>query len=394
MYILNYDCITAAGDGVFKLMEALNSGRDCSKPGAPMGRICQIENLERSKETAQVSLKKLLTKLWKNLALGLETDIHELLQQQTPKSRVALVFSSTKGVIEDTIWKATKNNIRELEDPFQCVIDDFCEEHPNFSWEPRCNVSNACASAHVACEYIQTLFAQDRADFAVLISADLVGPFVTKGFASLKIISPTSNRPFSADRDGLQLGEAASMVLFARKRPSRPAPIRLSRVASHTEGTSITRPSMNGDGLVSALTQLSSQTQVSPDLVIAHGTGTHFNDLAEELAFQNFLTNISRERIPITNTKWCIGHTLGASGSIDLIAACEILRTQRVFRIQNTQVVDPKFRMNYLTARSEITNSPSRNQNGQKQFRQILVTSLGFGGVHAGMLIDCLEPET
>jgi 3-oxoacyl-(acyl-carrier-protein) synthase len=211
-----------------------------------------------------------------------------------------------------------------------------------------------------------------------VLAADLVGPFIYKGFSSLKVISPTTNRPFSGDREGLQLGEAVTMILLSRNKKSD-ADMRILSVASDTEGSSITRPSVNGLGLVRAMDKIQSEIEINPDLVVAHGTGTKFNDLAEELALRQYLGRLKKPQTPITNTKWCIGHTLGASGSVDLIAAAEILRNQRVFKIQNTSQRDPEFEMNYLTADS----APEKINNVQ----QILISSLGFGGIHAALMV-------
>jgi 3-oxoacyl-(acyl-carrier-protein) synthase len=322
-----------------------------------------------------MDFKNHFQKLWTELFASLSPSIQKKLETK----KVALIFASTKGMVEDFIWQATENSIRTEQDPFQSIIDDFCSEQSTISWQLRANISNACSSTHVACEYIQTLFEGNRFDFALLLSGDLVGPFVYTGFQSLKIISPTTNRPFSGDREGLQLGEAISMILFSREKENTTSGIELVQVASQTEAQSVTRPSMDGKGLAKALESLQTKTRVFPDLIIAHGTGTKFNDLAEDLAFHQFFAEVSHSP-PITGTKWCIGHTLGASGAIDMIAGCEVLKKQRAFKLQNTPEADPKLKMNYLTANSNI--------NLEKNYNQVLISSLGFGGVHAGLVLQ------
>jgi 3-oxoacyl-(acyl-carrier-protein) synthase len=122
----------------------------------------------------------------------------------------------------------------------------------------------------------------------------------------------------------------------------------------------------------------SKRSDLKPDLVIAHGTGTRFNDQAEDQALGEFLHEIGKPLTPITNTKWAIGHTLGASGCVDLIAGCEILKKQKVFSIKAHDLKDPQFKMNYLLGDQNIT----------EPVEQILVTSLGFGGVHASLLLE------
>ena len=102
---------------------------------------------------------------------------------------------------------------------------------------------------------------------------------------------------------------------------------------------------------------------------IASATGTILNDAAEdEVYYELFGT-----RIPVTGTKWCIGHTLGTSGAMDIIAACEVLKNQKAFGLATTEDLDPNFKSQYLIKIKTFPNS----------FKNILVSSLGFGGLHA-----------
>ncbi|UYL09613.1 hypothetical protein B9G69_003380 [Bdellovibrio sp. SKB1291214] len=378
MYIQNYSCTTAAGFGTRVLMSALHSGKDCSLPVESGGRVCYLEQKPEKNQT----YKNIFVNSFKQLGLPLLEGLSKEAYSDLSKSRVALIFASTKGFIEDFIWSATSENIRTHADPFTEICQDFTESVGEIEWTFHCNVSNACASSHVALEYAQDLFAAQRAEYALIIAGDLIGPFIYKGFQSLKVISPSGNRPFSGDREGLQLGEAMALLLVSRDRKS-PQDLQITGVASDTEGSSITRPSLNGVGLLRAIEKVNSQSPLHPDLVIAHGTGTKFNDSAEEQALSRFLTPLNQLNTPITNTKWCIGHTLGASGLIDVIAACEILKTQKAFRIQNTQNKENGFQGNYLTASSDVEQ--------YRKFRQILVTSLGFGGIHAACSISSEE---
>ncbi len=378
MYIQNYSCTTAAGFGTRALMSALYSGKDCSIPVESGGRVCYLEQKPEKTQT----YKNIFVNAFKQLTLSVREGLSQNAHGDITKGRAALIFASTKGSIEDYIWQATGENIREQQDPFTEIYQEFTEAMGELEWTLHCNVSNACASSHVALEYAQDLFAADRVEYALIIAGDLIGPFVYKGFQSLKVISPSGNRPFSGDREGLQLGEAMAMLLLSKERKS-PKDLKIIGVASDTEGSSITRPSLNGQGLLRAIEKVNAHSALHPDLVIAHGTGTKFNDSAEEQALTQFLTSIDQKDTPITNTKWSIGHTLGASGLIDVIAACEILKTQKAFRIQNTPAKEAGFSGNYLTAQSDVEK--------YRKFRQILVTSLGFGGVHAACVVSSEE---
>ena len=75
------------------------------------------------------------------------------------------------------------------------------------------------------------------------------------------------------------------------------------------------------------------------DLVIAHGTGTPINDACEDRVFTELFR--AGAAPAVTATKGSIGHTLGASGAMDVIAACEALRRQRAFAITGARRIDP-----------------------------------------------------
>ncbi|MGE0631826.1 MAG: beta-ketoacyl synthase N-terminal-like domain-containing protein [Pseudobdellovibrionaceae bacterium] len=365
MYILGYNCVTAAGFGADKLMDALYSGRDCSQSQEDGGRICFIPRGVEPKQNFQQRFQSYLHKLWSSLGLSAEitTDLK--------KTRVAFLFSSTKGIVEDYVW--TEIEIRNHEDPFHAVYSQFTDAYPEINWTLKCNISNACSSSHLAFEYAQDLFAQDRIDYAFVFASDLIGPFIYKGFFSLKVASLTTCQPFAASRDGLQLGDAAALILLSKDKKSG---LKIADVASETEGTSITRPSMSGEGLFKAISKMSQSYKIAPDLIVAHGTGTRFNDQSEDLAFQKCFT--SYPKVPVTGTKWAIGHTLGASGAIDLIAACELLKNKKSFSLQNTPEKDPTLKMNYLT----------KGSSSPEHLKQVLISSLGFGGVHAALLLE------
>jgi len=62
-----------------------------------------------------------------------------------------------------------------------------------------------------------------------------------------------------------------------------------------------------------------------------------------------------------------------------VIAACQALKTKNVFRLATTPAIDPDFQGRYLHAGCEAR--PAR-------LRQALISSLGFGGIHAAAVIE------
>ena len=75
---------------------------------------------------------------------------------------------------------------------------------------------NACISGVSAQILADRLISAGHYDNAVVCGADLVSSFTASGFLSFKSLSNEACRPFDADRQGLNLGEAAATIVFTR----------------------------------------------------------------------------------------------------------------------------------------------------------------------------------
>ena len=113
----------------------------------------------------------------------------------------------------------------------------------------------------------------------------------------------------------------------------------------------------------------------TPDFIIAHGTATPINDKIEDQVFRRLFQSMP----PITCTKWSVGHTLGSSAGVDLCAALKVFKHNRLFKIASTDSADPEFAKSYLTLDNQ--------SNLDDGFQSALLTSLGFGGVHAAVML-------
>ena len=282
-------------------------------------------------------------------------------------ARVGVIFASTKGCIEDYIWNPTPP--LPSQNPYTEILSGWIKQVGIVPKLSLC-MSNACSSALVALNLGSQWVQQDRVDQVIVLTSDKIGRFASRGFESLHALTPTYPKPFSAERDGLALGDAAAVIVLGKT-----AGFRLKGIGIDTEGFAVTRPSPSGASLKRAYERMTSLTDgvvfQPPSLIIAHGTGTPLNDATEDQTFESLFP---QQRIPITATKWCNGHTLGASGALDLIAACESLLHQRVFSIATTKSADPQFQGHYLVNEAPL---PANN------LESVLISSLGFGGIHA-----------
>jgi hypothetical protein len=374
-YIVGYGCISSAGVGVEKYWEGLLRGLDHSHPidskDWPIKPTispftCLMED-RPGKLPIRTYLVNQLLRAWEELRENLSRDLHP-----EDLGELGLIFASTKGCIEDFIWDPRPEDLRI--DPLTPILKGFIEGAELRPKRSLC-VSNACASSHSAVYLAHRWLEKKSVQSVLILAADFLGPFVVNGFQSLKALSETKNRPFAKDRDGLQLGEAAAAILLSQKISGR---FLLKNTQLFNEGYGLTRPDPNGQGLNQIYRSFDPEKSL-PDLLIAHGTGTLHNDVAEDCVIAATF-GAGKRGPPVTNTKWSIGHTLGASGAMDLIAACESIKNQTCFEIANTFEIDPRFQANYLTKNSQHL-FPER-------IYSVIVNSLGFGGITGALEIS------
>ncbi|MDR2809158.1 MAG: beta-ketoacyl synthase [Tannerellaceae bacterium] len=183
-------------------------------------------------------------------------------------------------------------------------------------------VSNACISG--ACAQIAALRElAGKYTYAVVVGADMLSRFIISGFQSLKALSPARCRPFDSRRDGLNLGEAASTIIY-RKSDGEDAPstVSLVRGAIRNDANHISGPSRTGEGCFLAIQ--ASLNNLSPSnlaFVCAHGTATVYNDRMEAIA----LTRAGLNDVPVNSLKGYFGHTLGAAGVLESVITIHAL---------------------------------------------------------------------
>ncbi len=350
-YIQDYSCATCHGLGSSSLWEGLQSGK---VPSTDSQGFLQIPSA--IKEVSQ-SYREIFVQLLKNM-------IQDWNWSEAHKT--AIIFASTKGIIEDEIWK---EDFSIDEDTFSPILDTLIKEL-DFSFCEQAIVSTACTSSHAALELANRWLNRLICDDVLIISGDLIGPFTLKGFSSLRAISPRGKvKPFDKSRDGLILGDGLAAVRLSREK--RKSNYKLENVYSLCEGVSATRPDLSGDNL--SLCYKNVCPTYAPELIIAHGTGTQYNDQTESQAIVKAFPSF--DSIPITCSKWSIGHTLGASGLIDFNLALEILERNEVPGIAT------------LDESNLHVESTLLKENTLRQIDRILISSLGFGGMCAAMSI-------
>ncbi len=191
-------------------------------------------------------------------------------------------------------------------------------------------VLGACASGTLAIGLARAWLETGACDLALCGGFDAVSVFVASGFEVLRATcTDGAPRPFRAGRDGLALGEGAAILALVRQDMAKEVPA-LGYVAgfgASCDAVHLTAPDREGRGLARAAAHAIADAGAGPiTLVSAHGTATEYNDAAEARALAAVLGERVGE-VPLHALKGGIGHTLGAGGALETLAALQAMRT-------------------------------------------------------------------
>jgi 3-oxoacyl-(acyl-carrier-protein) synthase len=120
-------------------------------------------------------------------------------------------------------------------------------------------------------------------------------------------------------------------------------------------------------------------TAADVDYVSAHGTGTPINDKVETQAIKRALGERASQ-IPVVSTKGALGHSLAASGALELVSCILSLRDGRVPPTINLRERDPECDLDYVSGGSRAVS-----------MRHAMSNSFGFGGSNATVIVSRFE---
>ena len=199
-----------------------------------------------------------------------------------------------------------------------------------FTPEP-ITISTACSSALNALIVGAELIKKGTRTRVLVGGVEALTRFHLNGFGSLGILSGQVCRPFSPDRDGINLGEGAAYV---------------AGYGNRCDAYHQTASSPEGEGAFLAMQDALRMAGLQPDdieYLNAHGTATPNNDASESraverlfgtplLADENHLEKDIHTRWPEpVSTKNSTGHTTSASGAIEAVF-CLKLMAERGYR--------------------------------------------------------------
>ena len=285
---------------------------------------------------------------------------------------------------------------------------------------PVLNISTACASSthSIGLAFHMVRSGQAPAAIAGGYEAALTFGFL-RAWDSMRVVSPTACRPFAADRDGMTLGEGATMLVLE---PLEAALARGAHIYAEVVGFGmsadahhITQPRAEGAALAMRRAIDDITTTLGPPISLgapssrpqgakvgeeagalhlgvtwassigyinAHGTGTLTNDAVEAAAIHQAL-GPHAPHIPVGALKSLTGHSIGAAGAIEALATILALDSASLPHTANIGAVDPALNLDV------ITDHPRPLAPGKDI---ALSNSLAFGGLNAVLALRRFTP--
>ena len=249
--------------------------------------------------------------------------------------------------------------------------------------------SIACAAGSMAIAEAVEIIKRGNCDVMIAggIEAVITGATIN-GFAAMRALSNRNedpahaSRPFDLNRDGFVLGEGGAIFVLERldHALARNARIYAEILGSaHSSDTyHVAAPDPEAKGAIRAMSWALRDAGIEPDqidYINAHATSTPTGDVTETYAIKQVFGDRAY-KIPISATKSMIGHSLGATGAIEMLASIKTIETNTIHPTINQETSDPECDLDCVP-----------NQARQQHVDTVLSNSFGMGGQNSCLVI-------
>jgi 3-oxoacyl-[acyl-carrier-protein] synthase II len=254
-------------------------------------------------------------------------------------------------------------------------------------------VATACASAGHAIGDSFDAIRYGKADVMVSGGTEAgITPMGVSGFIAARALStrndnPTqASRPFDKDRDGFVIAEGAGLLILeelehAKKRGAN-IYTEVLGYGNTADAHHITAPHPCGAGATKAMEVALRDARCNSDevqYINAHGTSTELGDAAETQAIKNLFGEHAK-KLAVSSTKSMLGHLLGASGGVELIATAMTIKHSVIHPTINYVTPDPACDLDYVP-----------NQPREQRVRRAMSNSFGFGGHNCCVVLGAMN---
>ncbi|MCD6023821.1 MAG: 3-oxoacyl-(acyl-carrier-protein) synthase 2 [Fibrobacteria bacterium] len=254
---------------------------------------------------------------------------------------------------------------------------------------PNYTAVSACASANHAMG--EAFHAIQRGDAEVIFAGGTeaaVVEVVVAGFANMKALSGRNDdpegasRPWDKGRDGFVIAEGAAVLCLEEMEHAKKRGAKIygefAGFGQSSDGYHITAPHPEGKGGALAMAAALRSAKLNPediDLVNAHGTSTPLGDIGETMGVKKCFGEHAK-KLMMHSTKSMIGHTLGAAGAVEAVAALLALDKGVVHPTRNLHEADPQCDLDYVPGQAR-----------EAKVRAVLSNSFGFGGHNSTVIL-------
>ena len=240
--------------------------------------------------------------------------------------------------------------------------------------------SSACASSAHAIAPGAQMIATGQVDCALVGGSEAISTAGSvRAWEAIRAMSPTTCRPFSADRDGMVLGEGGAVLLLESwdHATARGATIlgELVGWGMSSDAFHITQPSPDGQARAVRQAAVMAKALDRDDLLVsAHGTGTPLNDAAETQSLIEVFGETGRG-LPVIATKSAHGHLIGGSAALQAAIGLRALQEGLAPPIQNFTDRDPACALNLTLGEAKPIAATLLLQN-----------AFAFGGLNVALM--------
>ena len=209
------------------------------------------------------------------------------------------------------------------------------------------------------------------------------------GFSTMRALSTwdgdpsLASRPFDNKRDGFAPAEGSGVLILENLQHAK---ARKAKIYAEIGGWGVSsdayhlvQPHPEGSGAAKAMKRALQNACLSAndiDYINAHGTSTPINDASETRAIKAVFGE-QAYNIPISSTKSMVGHSLGASGSLEAIACIKSITDSVLHPTINQVEADPECDLDYIP-----------NEARPSEVNIALSNSFGFGGQNACLVLQ------
>lgn len=299
------------------------------------------------------------------------------LKERYGASRIAVVVgSSTSGIAEAEV--AMQGRIEQGQFPADyhyrkqelSNLAEYLQQLAGVSG-PCLTISTACTSSAKSFLTAQEMIQAGLVDAAIVGGADSLCGMTVNGFFALDSTADELCHPFSKNRDGINIGEAATLAVLSKQ----PAQLMLLGGGESSDAHHMSAPHPEGEGAIKSMQLALANAGLDAEdigYINLHGTATQLNDRMEAIAVKQVFGNT----VPVSSTKGAIGHTLGAAGATELAFCALMLKAQ---------CLAPHLWDGQADEQLPMLNLVEKAQSGA--FQYCLSNSFAFGGNNVSLIL-------